>query len=55
MTVINGKRYAAELDVKRYAEIIGETVKATDVTTGRQISLNKNVKLRPRQTMILEF
>lgn len=55
MTVINGKREAAELDVKRYAEIIGETVKATDVTTGRQISLNKNVKLRPRQTMILEF
>ena len=55
MTVINGKRDAAELDVKRYAEIIGETVKATDVTTGRQVSLNKNVKLRPRQTMILEF
>lgn len=55
MTVINGKREAAELDVKRYAEIIGETVKATDVTTGRQVSLNKNVKLRPRQTMILEF
>ena len=55
MTVINGKREAAELDVKRYAEIIGETVKATDVTTGRQVSLNKNVKLHPRQTMILEF
>ena len=55
MTVINGKREAAELDVKRYAEIIGETVKATDVTTGRHVSLNKNVKLRPRQTMILEF
>lgn len=55
MTVINGKREAAELDVKRYAEIIGETVKATDVTTGRQVSFNKNVKLRPRQTMILEF
>lgn len=55
MTVINGKREAAELDVKRYAEIIGETVKATDVTTSRHVSLNKNVKLRPRQTMILEF
>src|SRR5574344_2164421 len=55
MTVINGKREAAELDVKRYAEIIGETVKATDVTTGRHVSLDKNVKLRPRQTMILEF
>lgn len=55
MTVINGKREAAEFDVKHYAEIIGETVRATDVTTGRQVLLNKNVKLRPRQTMILEF
>ena len=42
MTVINGKNQAAELDVKRYAEIIGDAQKAVDVTTGRQ-------------TMVLEF
>ena len=55
MTVINGKNEANELNVSRYAEIIGSHDKATDVTNGRTILINKNVKLRPRQSMILEF
>ena len=55
MTVINGKNNAAELDVKRYAEIIGDAQKALDVTTGRNVIISHNVKLRPRQTMVLEF
>ena len=55
MTVINGKNEANELKVSRYAEIIGSHDKATDVTNGRTILINKNVKLRPRQSMILEF
>ena len=55
MTVINGRNEAAELDIKRYAEIIGNAEKATDVTTGKTIIINHNVKLRPRQTMVLEF
>ena len=55
MTVINGKNETAELQVARYAEIIGNHDKAKDVTTGRTVLINKNVKLRPRQTMILEF
>ncbi len=55
MTVINGKNEVNELEVARYAEIIESTEKAKDVTTGRNVWLNKNVKLRPRQTMILEF
>ena len=55
MTIINGKKEANELNVSRYAEIIGNTEKATDVTNGRTVLINKNVKLRPRQTMILEF
>lgn len=55
MTIINGKKEANELDVTRYAEIIGSHEKATDVTNGRSVLINKNVKLRPRQTMILEF
>ena len=55
MTVINGKNNAAELDVKRYAEIIGDAQKAVDVTTGRNVIISHNVKLRPRQTMVLEF
>ena len=55
MTVINGKKEANELDVTRYAEIIGSHEKATDVTNGCTVLINKNVKLRPRQAMILEF
>ena len=55
MTNINGKREANELDVKRYAEIIGNAEKAVDVTTGRNVIIDHNIKLRPRQAMILEF
>lgn len=55
MTIINGKNEANELNVVRYAEIIGSKNKATDVASGRTVLINKNVKLRPRQTMILEF
>ena len=55
MTIINGKREANVLDVKRYAEIIGNAEKAIDVTTGRNVIINHNIKLRPRQAMILEF
>lgn len=55
MTIINGKNEANELNVSRYAEIIGSHDKATDVTNGRTVLINKNVKLRPRQTMVLEF
>ena len=55
MTIINGKNAANELNVSRYAEIIGSHDKATDVTNGRSVLINKNVKLRPRQSMILEF
>ena len=55
MTIINGQKEAGELDVKRYAEIIGNAEKATDVTTGCNVAINQNIKLRPRQTMVLEF
>ena len=55
MTIINGQKEAGELDVKRYAEIIGNAEKATDVTTGCNVAINQNIKLHPRQTMVLEF
>ncbi len=55
MTIINGQKEADELNVKRYAEIIGNAEKATDVTTGCNVAINQNIKLRPRQTMVLEF
>ena len=55
MTVLNGLRRNAQLDVQRYAEIIGKHVQATDVMTGHLVDLSANVPLSPRQTLILEW
>ncbi len=55
MTVINGTSKPAVLSVARYAEIIGNAKTAKDITNGRNVNISKDVNLRPRQTMILEF
>jgi glycosidase len=55
MTILNGTRQAVEMDVKRYAEIIGSATTAKDITNNRNVRLDKNISLRPRQTMILDF
>jgi glycosidase len=55
MTVINGTNSPASLEVARYAEIIDNAARGTDVTTGRTVRLDKDVSLRPRQTMVVEF
>ena len=55
MTIINGTTSAASLEVARYAEIIGQAQRGTDITTGRTVRLDKDVSLRPRQTMVVEF
>lgn len=55
MTVLNGKHQTAQMDVKRYAEIIGNHTTARDITTGKTIDLTQNISLTARQTMVLEF
>ena len=55
ITVINGTSKPALLSVKRYAEVIGNATEATDITTGRTCRIDRDVKLKPRQTMILDF
>ena len=55
MTILNGTRQAVEMDVKRYAEVIGSASVAKDVTNNRNVRLDKNISLRPRQTMVLDF
>lgn len=55
MTILNGKREEATVAVKRYAEIIGDTKTAKDITNGRNVAIGEDFKLRPRQTMVLEF
>ena len=55
MTILNGTSQPAKLEVSRYAEIIGESQVAKDVTTGRNVRIDKDVNLRPRQTLVLEI
>lgn len=55
MTIVNGNKTNAELDVNRYAEIIASHTQATDITTGKQLDLTHNIPLAARQTVILEF
>ena len=55
MTILNGNRKQAEMQLDRYAEVVGDTKQATDITTGRKVKLDKSISLRSRQTMILEF
>ena len=55
LVIINGKDEAAEFDCQRYAECIPASTTATEVTSGRKYSINRNIKLRPRQTMVLEY
>ena len=55
MTIINGTKKNASLEVARYAEVIGNCEVAVDVITGRHVRLDKDVNLRPRQTLIIEF
>lgn len=55
LTILNGTSNTATMDVERYAEVIGNTVKAKDILTGRYYDLSKNVELKPRQSLILEY
>ena len=55
MTVLNGTSHAATMQVKRYAEIIGDAKTATNVLTGRKIDISKDVRLTPRQALVLEI
>jgi glycosidase len=55
LTVVNGTSEPAQMEVKRYAEIIGQATEATDILTGRKVALGKDVPLAPRQTLVLSF
>ena len=55
MTVLNGTTKPAKMDVKRYQEVLGDTKKAKDVLTGRYFDVSKDLQLKPRQSIILEF
>lgn len=55
LTVLNGKSTAATMQVKRYAEVIGSNARVKDVLTNRYYDLSKDIELRPRQVLVLEY
>ena len=55
LIVLNGTSKPAVMDVSRYAEVIGSTTKAKDILTGGDYDLSKNLELKPRQSLILEY
>lgn len=55
LTVLNGKSTAATMQVKRYAEVIGSNARVKDVLTNRYYDLTKDLELRPRQVLVLEY
>jgi hypothetical protein len=55
LTVLNGTSKPAVMEVERYAEVIGQAAKAKDILTGRYVDLSKDVVLKPRQSLILEY
>ncbi len=55
MTILNGKRNETEMKLARYKELIANNTTAIDIASGKTISLDKTLKLSPRETLILEF
>lgn len=55
LTILNGTTNEALMPVSRYAEVIGSNSSAKDVVTGNSVDISKDIKLQPRQSMIIEF
>ena len=55
LTILNGTSSEAVMDIVRYAEVIGKTKRAKDVLTGRYYDLTHDIRLRPRQSLILDY
>ena len=55
LTILNGKYTPVELPLDRYTEVIGSHQEAKDVITDCKVRLDKTLKLKARETKILEF
>ena len=55
LTILNGTSKEGRLDVKRYAEVIGKKTTGHNVITGENIDMSKDIKLAPRQTLVIEL
>ena len=55
LTVLNGTTKSAVMEVKRYAEVLGDTKRAKDVLTNRFYDVSSDIELKPRQSLVLDF
>ena len=55
LTILNGTSKPATMEVARYAEVIGNTSKCKDIPTNRYYDLSKDLELKPRQSLVLEY
>ena len=58
MTILNGTSKDAVLEVERYQEILNDGQdlrRVQDIPTGRYYDLTKDLKLKPREALVLEF
>jgi len=54
LTILNGTTRDAVFEHARYKEVLGSVGQATDVITGQKVTLQEDLTLTPRQTLILE-
>ena len=55
LTILNGKHTPVELTLDRYTEVIGSHQEAKDIITDCKVRLDKTLKLKARETKVLEF
>ena len=55
LTILNGTTKEAKMEVKRYAEVLGDVKRAKDILTGRYFDVSQDLTLKPRQSLILEY
>ena len=55
LTILNGKNAPATMEIARYQEVLNGAKTARNIITGKNVNIGKDVKLRARQTLILEL
>jgi glycosidase len=55
LTILNGTTKPATMEVKRYAEVIGNTGRVKDILTGHYYDLSQDLQLKPRQSLVLSY
>ena len=55
LTILNGTSKPATMEVARYQEVIGKTSRVKDVASQRYYDLSKDIELKPRQSLVLEY